>query len=528
MATKFEIPFIDEQSLRRQLQQKSRRRRNDLRQLTKASAALRARRNDLLPQLALANINIDDLHFPERKIRKCTPAHVREIMGSIGTLGFCAPVLIGKDNLVLDGEARIEAAKALGLATVPCVRIDHLTEAEQRALRLAVNRLGEKGEWDLAELGIEFQELILTEAPIEISGFSLEEIDQIILGDEAEGAEWGPLAPEADTVPVARRGDMFRLGAHRIICGDAADPAVLSRLMDGAPSARLILTDEPYNVPIARHVTRGAHREFLMASGEMGEEEFLAFNVNWMSAALPYLCDGGVFGTFIDWRGYPTVLAAASKRALTPVNVIVWAKNNAGMGSLYRSQHELLPLFKKGNAPHVNNIELGKKGRWRSNLWTYPGASSFGSDARRGLEDHPTVKPTAMLVDALLDLTNRGDFVLDPFLGSGSTLIAAERTGRCCHGVELDPLYVDVILRRYQSETGKSAVLEATGETFGELREKRSRPCGNAGRPTNDDDRAILAACAAEIAAAAKTQTIAPLGAQSSSPGPSLDEDPSA
>jgi DNA modification methylase len=223
--------------------------------------------------------------------------------------------------------------------------------------------------------------------------------------------------------------------------------------MDGDSPARLVLTDEPYNVAIARNVTGGVHREFLMASGEMSDAEFRAFNDDWMSAALPWLCDGGVFATFID---------------------------NAGMGSLYRSQHELLPLFKKGDSPHVNNIELGKKGRWRSNVWTYPGASSFGSDARRGLEDHPTVKPPTMLVDALFDLTNRREIVLDPFLGSGSTLIAAERTGRCCRGIELDPLYIDVILRRYQRETGESAVLEATGETFDELRENRSSPCGDA------------------------------------------------
>jgi DNA modification methylase len=209
--------------------------------------------------------------------------------------------------------------------------------------------------------------------------------------------------------------------------------------MDGESPARLVLTDEPYNVAIARNVTGGVHRKFLMASGEMSDAEFRAFNDDWMSAALPWLCDGGVFGTFIDWRGYPTVFAAASKLALNPLNLIVWTKTNAGMGSLYRSQHELLPLFKKGNAPHVNNIALGRKGRWRSNVWTYPGTSSLGSDARRGLEDHPTVKPVAMLVDTLLDLTTRGEIVLDPFLGSGSTLIAAESTDRCCRGVELDP-----------------------------------------------------------------------------------------
>ena len=192
-----------------------------------------------------------------------------------------------------------------------------------------------------------------------------------------------------------------------------------------------------------------------MASGEMSGPEFLTFNLDWMKAAHDCLADGGLFGTFIDWRGLPTVHAAATQLGLAPINLIVWAKTNAGMGSLYRSQHELLPLVKKGDGDHLNNINLGRKGRWRSNLWVYPGASSIGSDARDGLQDHPTVKPTALLADALLDVTARGDIVIDPFLGSGFTLIAAERTGRRCRGVEIDPLYVDVIVRRYQAETGR-------------------------------------------------------------------------
>ena len=315
--------------------------------------------------------------------------------------------------------------------------------------------------------------MTIEEAPIEISGFTLDEIDQIIIADEAEAVEQGPLGPDESAVAIARAGDVFELGPHKVVCGDATDPAVLRLLMGGDCPARLILTDEPYNVPIAGHVTGGAHREFAMASGEMTAEQFLAFNLAWIEAAAGYLCDGGVFGTFIDWRGQPTVHAAATKLRLEPLNLIVWAKTNAGMGSLYRSRHELLPLFKKGDGPHVNNVELGKRGRWRSNVWTYPGASSLGSDARRGLQDHPTVKPTAMLEDALLDLTNRGEIVIDPFLGSGSSLIAADKTGRICRGVELDPLYVDVIVRRYEAATGNDAVLVETGETFEALAARR-------------------------------------------------------
>ena len=456
-----------------QLREKSRLHRGQQERLAKASAA-RPRRNDILPRLELSDVRIADLRSLPRKVRKLDPAHVREVVASISALGFCVPLLVGRDNEIIHGEVRYEAAKQLGLDRLPCVRIGHLSPEEQRVLRLAVNRLAEKGQWDLDALKIEFQELIVTDAPIEITGFCLAEIDHVILGDGADGLEQGPLEPEPFAAPVAKLGDMFQLGPHRVICGDATDPQTLQMLAEGDVSARLILTDEPYNVRIAGHVTGGAHREFAMASGEMSDAEFLAFNMSWIESVLPWLCDGGVFGSFIDWRGYPTVFAAAAKLALLPLNLIIWLKTNAGMGSLYRSQHELLPLFKKGDAPHINNIELGKKGRWRSNVWTYPGASSLGSDARRGLKDHPTVKPTAMLEDALLDLTNRGDIVIDPFLGSGSALIAAEKTGRVCRGVEIDPVYVDVIVRRYEAATGEAATLIETGETFEALGARRA------------------------------------------------------
>jgi DNA modification methylase len=231
-------------------------------------------------------------------------------------------------------------------------------------------------------------------------------------------------------------------------------------------------------VAIGGHVTGGDHHEFVMASGEMSGAQFLEFNRNWIGALLPYLIDGGIVGTFIDWRGLPIFHTAATGLGLSPVNLIVWVKTNAGMGSLYRSQHELLPLFKKGAASHVNNVSLGKRGRHRSNVWTYPGASSLGSDARQGLQEHPTVKPTAMLQDALIDLSHRDDIILEPFGGSGSTLIACEKTGRICCGIELDPLYVDVIIRRYQRVTEQEVILDETGETFDELEKRRMYEAG--------------------------------------------------
>lgn len=456
------------------LKAKSRRRREQLARLSAASAQAGAVRNDLLPKLQLVDRAPVEVLIPARNVRDLDPVHVRETASAVSHLGFSVPILIDNQGNLVDGAVRLEAAKLLGLAHVPCIVVSHLSASERRLLRIAMNRLQEKGEWDLDSLKIELQELILEDAPIEIAGFSLPEIDQILLDDEIVAVEQGPLVPEPDVQPVARIGDHFVLGRHEIICGDATDPRVLERLMR-EDQARLLLTDEPYNVKISGNVTRCAHREFVMASGEMSDREFRAFNEAWMSACRPYLWDGALFGTFIDWRGYPTVYAAATALGMTAINLVVWVKTNAGMGSQYRSQHELLPLFKIGTAAHVNNIELGKHGRWRSNAWTYPGASSMGSDARRGLEDHPTVKPVAMLEDALLDMTNRDDIVLDPFLGSGSTLIAAEKTGRCCRGLELDQRYVDVILRRYHEITGQFGILRDTEETVSELAARRMR-----------------------------------------------------
>jgi DNA modification methylase len=461
-------------SLREILKTKGRSRRKAAATHAEAEKGSQPRRNDILPLLQIENCSVDALQLSARRLRKSDPAHVREIVNSIGALGFNVPLLVGKNNVVIDGDSRLEAAKSLGMLSVPCIRVDHLNETEQRLLRLAVNRLGEKGAWELGKLEAEFKELIIADAPIEITGFGSDEIDQIVIGDDVDGDESGNLAPLPGASAIAQVGDMFLLGQHRLICGDATDPAIVKRLMQ-LDAARMIFTDEPFNVTIGGHVTGGNHREFVMASGEMTDAQFLEFNQKWIDAVLPHLIDGGLLGTFIDWRGLPIVHAAATALGLTPLNLVIWAKTNAGMGSLYRSQHELLPLFKKGAASHVNNISLGKRGRYRTNVWTYPGASSLGSDARKGLQDHPTVKPTAMLQDALIDLTNRGEIVLDPFLGSGSTLIAAENTGRVCCGIELDPLYIDVIIRRYEAATGIAGILVDTSETFEELAARRPK-----------------------------------------------------
>lgn len=463
---------LSERSLANALSEKDRGRRRGLATLADCGIPV-TQRNDMLPQLEFVERSPAALRFPKRNVRKLGPAHLQEVVNAIRQFGFCVPPLIDQGDCLLDGVVRVEAAKRLGLTAIRCIRVSHLNANELRLVRLALNRLGEKGSWDISELKAELSDLIASGVAIESSGFTMAEIDHIILDDDVDPAEPAALAPAPSEAPISQVGDVFRLGGHRIECGDATKPEVYKRLMKGK-KARLVLTDEPYNVPISGHVTRGSSPEFVMASGEMTEVQFAAFNDAWIAAATRSLCDGGLFGTFIDWRGYPVVHAAATKRGLTQINLVVWTKTNAGMGSLYRSQHELLPIYKKGTADHLNNIKLGKNGRWRANVWSYPGASSIGSDSREGLQDHPTVKPVAMLQDSLMDVTNRGDLVLDPFLGSGSTLIAAERSGRICRGIELDPRYVDVILRRFEATFRQSAILDSTGETFEQLAARRA------------------------------------------------------
>ena len=453
---------IESSDFRSALKAKSRKRREVVSSLSQACVT-RPIRNDLLTDVAFVTVSPQSLLAPIRNVRKVTPAHLQEVIGSIQSFGFCDPPLIDANNRILDGVTRVEAAKRLGLPLIQCVRVDHLDPQELRLFRMAINRLGEKGQWELGELKTELSELIADGIAIDTSGFTPAEIDQIIIDDACDLEETDELIPNLERDPVAKPGDLFVLGRHRILCGDATNPESYQRLIRGL-SASLVLTDPPYNVPIAGHVTKGAHREFVMASGEMSETELATFNEAWISGATQQLVDGGILASFIDWRGYPSIHDAARKAALQQINLVVWSKTNGGLGSLYRSQHELIPFFKKGNAPHTNNVELGKNGRWRSNVWNYPGASSLGSESRKGLEFHPTVKPVAMLEDAILDVTKRDDVILDPFMGSGSTLIAAEKTGRRCRAIELDPLYVDLTIKRFEILTGQSAALEKANE----------------------------------------------------------------
>jgi DNA modification methylase len=352
---------------------------------------------------------------------------------------------------------------------------------------IADNRLAENAGWDRALLGLELQ--YLTELEIDfdvtVTGFDPPEID-ILIGDLSLAVNDNDPADAVVEVAagpaISRPGDVWQIGNHRLICGDSTKLETYQQLL-GDARAQMVFTDPPYNVPISGHVGGlGSiqHREFAMASGEMSPAEFTAFLQSVFGHLATYSVDGAIHFQCMDWRHVAEIMAAGSAAYTDLKNICVWAKNNGGMGSLYRSQHEFVFVFKSGTAPHINNVELGKHGRYRTNVWNYAGVNSFGED-RADLTLHPTVKPVAMVADALRDCSHRKGIVLDAFVGSGTTLIAAEKTGRQGYGIEIDPAYCDVTIRRLRSVCGLEAVLEATGQRFGEVEAERAAAAENLG-----------------------------------------------
>lgn len=421
----------------------------------------------------------DSLKPYARNARVHSKKQIRQIAASIERFGFVNPVLIGVDDSIIAGHGRVEAAKLLDCKTVPTLQIGHLSAAERRAYILADNKLALNAGWDNALLAIELQGLLDDDFDIDLTGFSIAEIDFII--EEAEGARPDAGDPVDDAVPdsggaaVTCMGDLWHLGYHRLLCGDAQDSQSFDLLL-GNERVDLLFTDPPYNVKIDGNVCGlGSikHRDFAFASGEMSARAFTDFLSTTLGHASSVMRDGAIAYVCMDWRHMGEMLAAGQAAFTELKNLVVWNKTNGGMGAFYRSKHELIFVFKKGSTAHTNSFGLGETGRYRTNVWDYPGISSLG--ARRGeeLAMHPTVKPVAMIADAIKDCSRRGEIILDCFGGSGSTLIAAEKTGRRARLIEYDPLYCDTIIRRWEKHSGKRAVLGASGQAFEEVAEMR-------------------------------------------------------
>jgi DNA modification methylase len=420
-----------------------------------------------------------DLRPYSRNARTHSRKQVRQIADSIERFGFTNPVLVSDDGEIIAGHGRVEAAKLLGLRTVPTLQLSHLSAEERRAYVLADNKLALNAGWDQDILAIELQALIDLDFDVSLTGFSLAEVDFTL--DAAR--ERDPEAPPGveDEIPamaaeaVTRMGDVWVMGRHRLICGDARQPADYARLL-GEEKVDLVFTDPPYNVPIDGHVCgsgRIRHREFAMGVGEMSQDAFTSFLADALKPMAASCHDGAIAFVCMDWRHMTELLNAGAQVFSGLKNLCVWNKTNGGMGTFYRSKHELVFVYKVGTAPHMNTFGLGDTGRYRTNVWDYAGISSMGATRGEDLAMHPTVKPTAMVADAIRDCSKRGDIVLDGFGGSGTTLIAAETCGRAARLIEFDPHYCDVIVRRFERLTGKRAALQATGALFDDVLAER-------------------------------------------------------
>lgn len=403
---------------------------------------------------------------------------IRRIADSIKRFGFTIPILVDENGFILAGHARLAAAQLLGMREVPVLVVSGLSDAEKRAYILADNKLVEMGGYDRAALAIELGELtpLLTAAGLDIAltGFDPAEIDAL-MNDHID-PEYDPAddVSQIASDAVSHSGDLWQMGSHRLQCGDARDAKNFRQLL-ARERAAMVFTDPPYNVHIYSVQGRGKikHREFAEGSGEMSPEQFISFLTQTLSHSASHSAEGSIHFVCMDWRHIAELKAAGEQAYSDLKNIIVWVKTNAGQGTFYRSQHEFIFAFKSGDAPHINNFELGQHGRNRSNVWTYAGVNTFRAGRLDDLSIHPTVKPVALVADAMRDCSRRGDIVLDPFMGSGTTILAAERVGRRGYGLEIDPLYVDAAVRRWQQFTKRDAILKATRQTFDEVAETR-------------------------------------------------------
>ena len=422
---------------------------------TSVAGALPTRRD-----LSVIYRPIADLKPDPRNARTHSKRQVEQLCASIRSFGFTNPVLVDEAGVLIAGHGRSRAAKELGLATVPVIELLDLTEAQKKALRLADNKIALNAGWDLEILKLELAEIATLDVDFDLSltGFASGEIDVVLKAANDPDDEVIPAVP---VEPRTKAGDIWVLGDHRVGCGDGRDVEFLKRIVGEGASIDAAFMDPPYNVKINGHANaKGRHSEFAMASGEMSDDEFRTFLMKTLGAAEAVSRNGAVHYICMDWRHLDDVSAVGRTIYDDLLNICVWNKSNAGMGSLYRSKHEMVFVYRVGSAPHANMVELGKHGRNRTNVWDYPSVNSMAGSRREDLALHPTVKPVAMVADAYQDVTRRGDLVFDMFLGSGTSLIAAERTGRRFRGCDIDPAYVDVAVERWVQLTGKTPVLE--------------------------------------------------------------------
>lgn len=467
--------------LKQQVQERERARRKGRADEVTLQSVAHTARNDLAPLLKLEERRLADLKAAARRARRSEADQIERVMNAMKVLGYIVPIIINAKNQIIDGHIVAEAAGRLGLETVQCVVVEHLTPDEERLARVAINRLGELGVWDLEALALELSELQAERFELAVTGFDSGQLD-LILGHVVDTALTSDSVPKVPKIPTSRSGDLWLLGDHRLICGDAREPDAYRRLLDGE-KIDCVFSDPPYNIKIDGVVSglgKVKHGDFAMGCGEMSDDGFRTFLSTYLARCRENCSEGAAIFACMDWRQVDLLLLAGRDAGLERINKVVWYKGAGGMGGLYRSAYEEIAVFCTAQSAATNNVQLGRHGRNRTNVWEYPGANRMGSSAKGALADHPTPKPVELVADALLDVTKRGAVVLDPFMGSGTTIMACEKEKRLGRGIEFDPAYVDVAIRRWQEATGKVAVHAESRLSFDQLADQRAAERDNA------------------------------------------------
>lgn len=464
-------------NLKKQLQAETAKRRTRNQAAMQVAATQHApARNDLQPAIATVWRPIRSLSPGPNRTRETTPQMLESTTRSLSKFGIVLPILIDKQNVIVAGHTLWEAAKGLGLETIECRVVEHLDPIELEALSLALNRIGEIGKYDLEKLR---DRMIAIESHgIELisTGFTLPEMGQIKVKPLVEEVYQEGGDDAAAATPISRLDDLYYLGQHKLLCGDALAASSYQRLL-GDELASAVFSDPPYNCKIEGFVGglgKHQHEDFVMFAGKESAEEFRQFLTTFLEHCRDSCSAGAVIFACMDWRQIDILLDAGRASDLHRINMAIWNKGSGGMGGLYRSAHELVAVFCTAKSPAINNVALGVHGRDRTNVWTYAGANRAGSSAGKALADHPTPKPVELVVDAMLDVTHPGDLILDPFIGSGTTIIAGEQCDRRVRGIELDPKYVDRTIWRWEQLTGQQALHVESGLTFVELAQERS------------------------------------------------------
>jgi len=422
-----------------------------------------------------ASLGIGELHFSNTPARRHSKKQLRKAVHMFAEQGIISPIVVDRSYRIIDGHLRVMAARELGIDALDALVLSDISDAQRIELELALNRLPEDSTWDAANLKIKIEQLIEYNVDLTFTGFETAEIDNILSFEVIEPDDQDWTASDL----VTQVGDIWRAGDHIIACGNALSPdEVLGDVLDSLELAKTCITDPPYNVPTAGHIrTTQKHAEFAMAAGEMDDQDFTEFLSRSITGSLPYMDATALYYLFMDWRHVGNLNAAAKRNGLIQQNLCVWSKTNAGMGSFYRSQHELVGVYSRSDR-FQNNIQLGSSGRYRTNVWVYDGVNSFSATRADDLTDHPTIKPTQMIADIILDCTSIGDWVYDPFLGSGTTCQAAEQTRRRCLGIEYEPRYVDVALKRLKDRCGLEATHLASNLSYAEIAAARQSKSG--------------------------------------------------